>query len=106
MSDATLHAQHSQQSQHAHPGPIEYIQVAIFLAIVTAGEVAVYYLSALKSVLVPTLLVMAIVKFATVVAYFMHLKFDVHVFRRFLIMGIGLAMIVFTVSVAMLSAYK
>ena len=50
--------------------------VAIALAIITAIEVAIYYIPALEGVLVPLLLALSLVKFVAVVAYFMHLKFD------------------------------
>ena len=61
---------------HAHPGEQTYIKVAIFLAVVTVIEVAIYYIEALDRVLVPALVVLSAVKFVTVVGYFMHLKFD------------------------------
>jgi cytochrome c oxidase subunit 4 len=104
MSDVQVAGEH-RPDEHVHPGPVEYIHVAIFLALVTAGEVAVFYLSALRPVLAPTLIGMAVIKFGTVAAYFMHLKFDTHIFRRFLIMGIGLALIVFFVTVVMFAHY-
>ena len=78
-----------------HPSPRKYVNVAIILAIVTAIEVAIYYVEALKDVLVPILLVLAVVKFIMVGLYFMHLKFDSHTFRRFFITGIILALFVF-----------
>src|SRR6266508_1381645 len=59
-----------------HPGERTYIQVAVTLAAITAVEVAVWYISGLRDVLVPILLVLSAVKFAAVVGYFMHLKFD------------------------------
>lgn len=90
---------------HAHPGPIEYIKIAVILAIVTAAEVAVYYLTGLKSVLAPLLLAMAFVKFVMVALYFMHLKFDTHLFRRVLVMGIVLALLVFSVAMVTLLHY-
>jgi cytochrome c oxidase subunit IV len=72
-----------------HPGPRTYVEVAIILAIITAVEVAVYYISAVRGFLVPMLLVMSIAKFLAVVGYFMHLKFDDRRFRW--IFGAGLA---------------
>ncbi len=78
-----------------HPSPRKYVNVAIILAIVTAIEVAIYYVTALASLLVPILLVLAIIKFAMVGLYFMHLKFDSHTFRRFFVTGIVLALIIF-----------
>ena len=102
MSDTEVMAAHHDQ---VHPGPVEYIKIAIFLAIITALEVGVYYLSGLKSVLVGVLLVMSAVKFITVAGYFMHLKFDTHLFRRFLVLGIVLALVVFTVVIVTLVHY-
>lgn len=78
-----------------HPGPLEYIKVALVLAAITTAEVAVYYISGLRHILAPVLLVMSTFKFAIVGLYFMHLKFDTHLFRRLLILGIFLAMIVY-----------
>jgi cytochrome c oxidase subunit 4 len=44
------------------------------------------------------LLVLAILKFTLVVAFFMHLKFDSPMLRRVFIMGIILAGVVYTVA--------
>ena len=62
-------------------------------AILTAFEVALYYVEddLGTSVTIPTLLVMMVVKFAVVGAYFMHLKFDSPIFRRLFYAGILLA---------------
>jgi cytochrome c oxidase subunit 4 len=62
--------------QHAHPNEMQYIKIAILLAIITLVEVAIYYIDALEGVLVPALIVLSTVKFVFVVGYFMHLKFD------------------------------
>lgn len=59
-----------------HPTLRKYVWIAIFLAIVTAIEVAIYYIEAVEPILVPALLVLSAVKFLAVVGYFMHLKFD------------------------------
>ena len=82
---------------HEHPTPRKYVNVAIILAIVTALEVAIYYVPALEGLLVPLLLFFAVIKFVMVGAYFMHLKFDSKTFRRFFITGIVLAILIFGV---------
>jgi cytochrome c oxidase subunit 4 len=70
---------------HAHDGPTPwtYLKVAAILCIVTALEVWAYYIPALVSSpwFVPSLLIMAAVKFALVVMYYMHLKYDHRIFR-------------------------
>jgi cytochrome c oxidase subunit 4 len=80
---------------HSHPGPRQYVGVAIVLAVVTAIEVAIYYITALESFLVPFLLALSFIKFALVALWFMHLRFDSKLFRRLFVTGIILALAVF-----------
>lgn len=60
--------------QHATTGT--YLRVAAVLVIVTLIEVGVFYVPAFQGVLVPVLLVLSALKFALVVMFYMHLKFD------------------------------
>lgn len=80
--------------EHAHPGAKTYVAVAGVLAVITAVEVAVFYIEALSPVLVPILLVLSATKFVLVVGFFMHLKFDSKLFTTVfvgpLIVAIGL----------------
>ena len=92
-------------AEHAHPGPIEYVKVAVFLAVVTGIEVAIYYVKAAKGVLAPLLIVLSLVKFGMVGLYFMHLKFDTHLFRRLFVLGIILALTVYAVALVTLLNY-
>ncbi|MEO8323067.1 MAG: cytochrome C oxidase subunit IV family protein [Actinomycetota bacterium] len=85
-----------------HPEPRTYITVAIILAIVTAIEVALSYASALGDLVVPLLIISALFKFALVALWFMHLRFDNRIFRRLFVTGIILALIVFSVFLAIL----
>lgn len=79
-------------AHHDHPSDWEYIKVAIFLAIVTAAEVGLYYVKSLDRHIVLLLLCsMMVVKFAVVVMWFMHLRFDSKIFRRFFVTGVLLA---------------
>jgi cytochrome c oxidase subunit 4 len=80
-----------------HPEPIVYVKVAVVLTVVTAIEVAIYYVSAIRDVLVPSLLALAAIKFALVVLWFMHLRFDSKIFRRLFVFGLVLAILVFGV---------
>jgi len=83
--------------EHAHPGPWEYIKIAFILAIATALEVSVYYLSSLRSILPGVLIGLAILKFT--------LKFDTRLFRRLLTLGIILAITVYTIAITTLFKY-
>ena len=90
MSDhpqSASHAGHGAE-EHAHPTWSTYWKVALILTIITVVEVAVYYIPsfAASSAFVPTLLIMSAVKFAIVVAFYMHLKYD-HKLFRFLFTG-------------------
>lgn len=76
--------------EHEHPGERTYIRVAVILTVITIAEVAIYYIEALRDILVPALIIMSVAKFITVVSYFMHLKFD----DRRLAWIFGLAMLV------------
>ena len=55
----------------------------MFLTIITAVEVSAYYIPAWETswVYVPSMLIMSGVKFAVVVMYYMHLKYDHKIFR-------------------------
>jgi cytochrome c oxidase subunit 4 len=76
---------------HGHPSEAEYIKIALVLAAITLAEVLVYYVEALKGLLVPILVVFSSVKFALVVLWFMHLRFDSRLFRRLFVTGLILA---------------
>lgn len=60
----------------AHASNRTYVGVAVVLAVLTALEVMVFYIPALEGVLVPILMALMVVKFALVVMFFMHLKYD------------------------------
>jgi cytochrome c oxidase subunit 4 len=77
---------HADLPHEEHPGERTYVEVAIVLAIITAIEVAIWYIAFLAGVLVPVLTVLSVTKFIAVVGYFMHLKFDD---KRFLIIFAG-----------------
>jgi cytochrome c oxidase subunit 4 len=82
---------------HEHPSDLQYVYIALFLAMVTAAEVAVYYVKSLAGLLVYILVTMAVVKFSVVVMFFMHLRFDSKLFRRFFITGIVLALFCYVI---------
>ncbi len=74
-----------------HPSPREYVRVAVVLAVVTALEVAVYYVDWVHEhgLLIPLLFLFALVKFSLVVLWYMHLRFDSRTYARFFVMGLA-----------------
>ena len=68
---------------HEHPTWATYKWVALILTVITIVEVWVYYIPAFVAsrLFVPALLVMSAVKFAIVVLFYMHLKYDHKLFR-------------------------
>jgi cytochrome c oxidase subunit IV len=63
-------------SEQAHATTGTYLRVAAILVMITLIEVGVFYVPAFQGILVPLLLVLSTVKFALVVMFYMHLKFD------------------------------
>jgi hypothetical protein len=88
-----VHAQH----EHGHPSDWTYIKVALFLAVITAVEVGLYYVDMSSEALIASLMPLMIIKFAGVVWWFMHLKFDSRTFRQVFIFGLGLAVSVYMI---------
>jgi cytochrome c oxidase subunit 4 len=91
-----------EQAEHAHPSNRTYVIVAAILGVITAVEVAVFYLDALKPVLVPILLTLSAAKFTMVVGFFMHLKFDARLYRT---LFIGPLVVAIAVMMAMFLIY-
>ena len=84
---ASAHA----HGEAGHPGPKTYAVIALILTVVTLIEVWVFYIEAMRPVLVPVLGVLSVLKFSLVVMFYMHLKFDHKIFTRMLLLGLALA---------------
>ena|SRR6267142_5752906 len=80
--------------EHGHPGAKEYLAIAMVLSVLTAIEVAVFYIPSLKSILVPALLTLSTVKFALVAMFYMHLKFDHRLFSWLFVVPMVIAALV------------
>ena len=100
---------HHQAHAHEHPSDSLYIKVAVFLAILTAAEVATYYIDffeeASTGVLIAVLFPMMIIKFGVVCALFMHLKYDNPIFRRIFVFGLVLAVLVYTAALTSMQLF-
>ena len=77
----------------------QYIVIALVLAVVTAMEVTISYVH-IGPLFLPILLILMVLKFLTVVSYFMHLKFDNKIFSFMFYAGLVLAVGVFCAALA------
>lgn len=94
--------QHHVSEEH-HPGPGLYIKVAAILSVITIIEVLVFYLSLSPALMAAILLALSGAKFAGVVAYFMHLKFDD---RRYTLLFIAPFFLMISILVALLALFQ
>jgi cytochrome c oxidase subunit 4 len=91
---------------HAHPGPRQYVLIAVVLVVLTAFEVAASYLEGdvNSNLLIAVLGIMAAVKFFLVAAWYMHMKQDAPFFRRVFIVGLIGATIVYGIVILVFSS--
>jgi cytochrome c oxidase subunit 4 len=91
----------------AHPEPFQYVMIAVVLCVITGLEVGTYYLP--KDfpdwLYVTILLVLALTKFITVASWYMHLRTDRPVFRRFFMLGVVAAATLYAIVLATLHAF-
>lgn len=90
---------HGEGQAHASVG--FYWMIGGVLAVLTALEVAVFYIPALDAVLVPILLLLTTGKFSLVVMFFMHLRYDSKVFTGLFMAGLVLAVFMITALIAL-----
>jgi cytochrome c oxidase subunit IV len=89
--------------QHDHPSDLQYVKIAIILAVLTAIEVATYFFEEDISTLwlLAILFPLMVAKFWIVASFFMHLKFDTPLFTRMFVAGITFAVAVYIVMLLM-----
>lgn len=92
---------HNDAGHGDHATDQTYIKVALALAVVTLIEVVIYYLPSFRPMLVPSLIILSVGKFAAVVGYFMHLKYDAKLFRYMFVAGLVLSLAVYLAMLAM-----
>ena len=106
MQDDTLNtaapADHGSEEGH-HPTVSTYIKVAIILSVITLVEVGVFYLDFSRIVFILVFVAMSGLKFAIVIMWYMHLKFDDILFSRLFIGGLAIAAAAFFALLALFS---
>jgi cytochrome c oxidase subunit 4 len=91
-----------------HPTPQRYVIIAAILVVVTSAEVGLYYLQGNISdgLIIVFLLMSMVIKFALVASWYMHLRTDKPVFRRFFVLGILAAISLYLIVLTMLHVFS
>jgi cytochrome c oxidase subunit 4 len=99
MSETAIesHTDAGESGSNEHPSDWAYIKIALILGVITAIEVSTYFTSVVDwgDALIPSLLIMMVVKFYLVIMWFMHLKFDTPLFKTLFVGGLALAAVVY-----------
>jgi len=101
MSDSVTEVEtESAAGDDHHPSDLEYVKIALVLGLITSVEVFTYFESVLDwgDALIPSLLVMMVVKFWLVARMFMHLKQDKPILSGLFVTGLGMAVAVYIVA--------
>ena len=83
------------EKEQAHVRNSVYLIVGGLLVVLTAMEITVAYIHALRPVMVPILVVLAIAKFALIAMFFMHLRYEKWILNTAFIFPLTIALGVF-----------
>ena len=88
-----------------HPLVRTYLVIAAVLAVITAVEVSVFYLTVLARYLAPILIVLSAAKFLLVVMFFMHLRSDHRAFTGLFVGPLVIAVLITVALMALFGAF-
>jgi cytochrome c oxidase subunit 4 len=103
-----MDSSHTASAPHdeGHASVQTYIRVAVALAIITGIEIAALYVPGIpKHALVALLIVLSVVKFALVVAFFMHLRYDNRILTALFVGPLMIAGVIILALMALFSAF-
>ena len=91
-----------------HPSPQRYVMIAAILVVATAAEVGLYYLEGEipDGLIIVLLLMFAVIKFTLVASWYMHLRTDKPIFRRFFVIGIIAAISLYLIVLTTLHVFS
>ena len=95
---------HQADGEPRHATVATYVTIALILTGVTVIEVAATYVQSLTPILVPTLLVLSLAKFALVVLFFMHLRYDSRVLSALFVAPMVIAVAIALALIALIHA--
>lgn len=91
------------EHEHAqHPDTTQYIAVGIILAVFTAIEIGISFAAVPSDIAIPSLIVLTVLKFALVVLWFMHLRFDSGWYRRLFVFGLVVALAIYAATITLM----
>jgi len=91
--------------EEAHPPIRTYLVVGAVLAVITAVEITMFYITWLARFLVPALIMLSAAKFSLVVMFFMHLRFDSRIFAGLFVGPLGIAIAIVVALMALFGAF-
>jgi cytochrome c oxidase subunit IV len=99
----------SEQSRAAHAGAehasvATYVKVALVLTGITVIEVVAIYIQFLTPIINPTLFVLSLAKFALVVLFFMHLRYDSRILTTLFVGPMVIAVAIVLALIALIAA--
>ena len=86
-----------------HGTPAFYAIVGLILAVITLVEFLIFYVESLGVLLIPIMLILSLMKFVIVVAFFMHLRFDNKLFTYLFFAGFLLAAVIAVALIVLLA---
>jgi cytochrome c oxidase subunit IV len=91
-----------------HPTPQRYVMIAAILVVATAAEIGLYYLEGdvPDGLIITFLLMFAFIKFTLVASWYMHLRTDKPIFRRFFVLGIVAAISLYLIVLTTLHVFS
>ena len=101
---ADVATEETEEGVEGHPSARQYIRIGLILAVITAVEVAIYYMDVAYGALLGMLLVLSLLKFVLVALWFMHLQFDSRILSTLFAGGLALVIALFFVVLATLGA--
>lgn len=79
---------------HGHPTTRTFVTVGAVLAVITAIEFLILYVTGMQTLVVIGLAALSVVKFGLVAAYFMHLRFEPKILAGVFAVGVVLATLI------------
>jgi cytochrome c oxidase subunit IV len=106
VADTDVRTPASGPAHRGHPSAREYVRIGVILAVLTGLEITLYYVNVRHSILIPSLFVLAVLKFLLVVLWFMHLRFDDRRYARFFVTGLALAATLYLIVLIIFGAFS